>query len=232
MSASTGRKQQQRNPRTGGGKDRDGGSSPHDVQLSKLMSFALRHGASELGLTMAADGYVAVDELLALPKFRKYTLGSVQQVVATNDKQRFALREDAATGAWYVRANQGHSLASVTQLELTPLTEAAGNIPAVAVHGTTRAAWALIARDGLRVMRRHHVHCAKGLPGADGVVSGMRRSSEVHVYVDVARAVRDGMSWFESANGVVLSAGFDGVIPPKYFARVTDGQGRPMSLDA
>jgi RNA:NAD 2'-phosphotransferase (TPT1/KptA family) len=39
---------------------------------------------------------------------------------------------------------------------------------------------------------------------------------QVLVYVDLPRALADGIPFFESANGVLLSSGVDGRIGPEY----------------
>jgi 2'-phosphotransferase len=46
-----------------GSKGRSGGK---DVALSKRLSYILRHGALELGLSLRSDGYVPLDEVLQL----------------------------------------------------------------------------------------------------------------------------------------------------------------------
>ncbi|ORZ35288.1 KptA family-domain-containing protein [Catenaria anguillulae PL171] len=211
-------------------RDADADADPavaHNIRFSKALSYALRHGADELGLAMSADGYVQVSDLLAHNKFKNYTLADLQAVVNNNDKQRFTLTHDPDTDTWRVKANQGHSLKSVTDLQLTALT--LDTIPPVVVHGTSLDAWNNgIKAQGLKVMSRHHVHCAKGLPGESGVISGMRRASQVMVFINVKLAVQDGMEWFESPNGVILSSGFEGVIAPKYFERVVDRKGNQL----
>jgi RNA:NAD 2'-phosphotransferase (TPT1/KptA family) len=40
------------------------------VQLSKKLSYILRHGAVEAGLEIRADGYVKVGDLMRTNKFR------------------------------------------------------------------------------------------------------------------------------------------------------------------
>jgi 2'-phosphotransferase len=52
-------------------------------------------------------------------------------------------------------------------------------------------------------------------------VSGMRATSKVAIFIDVGRAMEDGIEFFESDNGVILSSGIDGVIAPQYFKSVT-----------
>ena len=56
------------------------------------------------------DGFLFVDDLLAHPQFRSYTLEDVERVVATNDKQRFRLCSHPEDGRLQIRANQGHSV--------------------------------------------------------------------------------------------------------------------------
>ena len=88
----------------------------------------------------------------------------------------------------------------------------------------SRAAWPSIAARGLSRMRREHVHCAAAVdPGA--VVSGMRTSATVLVYLDAARMLAAGLALYRSANGVLLSPGDDrGLVAPAFFARVVDAE--------
>lgn len=60
--------------------------------------------------TLTLDGFLFVDELLAHPQFRSYSLEDVERVVNTNDKQRFKLRSHPENGGLQVRASQGHSI--------------------------------------------------------------------------------------------------------------------------
>jgi len=192
------------------------------VTLSKFLSYLLRHGAEKEGLVIGIDGYAKVADILAMPQARKsrYTLEQVRTVVDNNDKKRFALKQDA--GAWLIRANQGHTDQRIVDLELTPITSA-DQLPAgLAVHGTYYDAWKTIKTEGLSRMSRNHIHFAVGEVGANEVISGMRRSTEVMIYLDVAKALAAGIPLFLSANRVVLSPGVgeQGVIKPEYFLAV------------
>ncbi|XP_072614399.1 tRNA 2'-phosphotransferase 1 isoform X4 [Vulpes vulpes] len=163
-----------------------------DVQLSKALSYALRHGALKLGLPMRADGFVPLDTLLQLPQFHSFSAEDVQRVVDTNRKQRFALQPgDPSTGP-LIRANQGHSL-QVPELELMPL-ETPQALPPMLVHGTFWQHWPSI------------------------LLKGMRPNCEVAVLIDGPLALADGIPFFRSANGVILTPGnADGFLLPKYF---------------
>lgn len=51
-----------------------------------------------------------MEELLAHPQFRAYSVEDVERVVATNDKQRFKLHPHPEDGRLQIRASQGHSI--------------------------------------------------------------------------------------------------------------------------
>ncbi|XP_032384177.1 tRNA 2'-phosphotransferase 1 isoform X2 [Etheostoma spectabile] len=185
-----------------GGRGRRGnrGGEDRDVRLSKSMSYALRHGANQMGLQMGTDGFVFVEELLAHPQFRSYSLEDVERVVATNDKQRFKLLPHPEDGRLQIRASQGHSV-QVMDLELKPVIAGSSDCPAEAVHGSYLRNWSSIQEQGLSRMKRTHIHLALGLPGEKAVIS-------------------DGIEFFWSDNGVLLTAGdAEGKLLPKYFSR-------------
>ena len=65
---------------------------------------------------------------------------------------------------------------------------------------------------------------------APAVLSGMRNSSTLLIYIDIRAALADGVPFFMSSNGVVLSAGDaeTGVVPLKYFERVLERGGKEL----
>lgn len=126
-----------------------------------------------------------------------------------------------------IRANQGHSIPLESAAFLTHLTPE--SIPDTVVHGTYHALYALIlASGGLRAMSRNHIHFSKGLPEENGakVISGMRNDSELLIYIDVKKSMDDGLEWWISDNGVVLTEGDkDGKVAPKYWKKVVGRKG-------
>jgi 2'-phosphotransferase len=66
-----------------------------EKKLSHSLSWALRHAALNIGLTIREDGYVPVQEILdsTHPKLRGATLEIIQTVVEKSDKKRFKLEE-------------------------------------------------------------------------------------------------------------------------------------------
>ncbi|CAO3658617.1 unnamed protein product [Umbelopsis ramanniana] len=192
------------------------------VHLSKALSYILRHGATKEKLVMTDNGYIQVQEILNRPKLKAYSFDDVKYVVDTNDKQRFKLQQ-GEDGCWWIRANQGHSLKTV-KVELDLIKEP---LP-ICVHGTYTTNWNSIATQGLKRMSRNHIHFAAGMPGENGVISGMRKSCDVFIYVDMVKAMEDGIVFHLSANQVILSEGINGVLDPTYFLKVVDREGKPL----
>jgi 2'-phosphotransferase len=80
-------------------------------------------------------------------------------------------------------------------------------------------------------MARNHIHFAVGEIGESGVVSGMRSSAQIKIYVNVALAMSAGIPFYLSKNSVVLTPGIDGVLPAQFFSRVVDAHsGEEISL--
>lgn len=198
------------------------------------------------------------------------TFEQIEHVVKTNDKQRFSLIQDNDGQQWWIRANQGHSIRHA--IDPDALLERLSEPLPVVIHGTTMHNWRnCIQEQGLRVMNRQHIHFATGLPGTDGVISGnmltqelqmctitltifptsgMRSSSEVFIYIDMAKAIKgkketispksrgnhsciviqDGIIFYRSSNNVILTEGIGGTLPPTYFQKVTNRNGESLLL--
>ena len=133
---------------------------------------------------------------------------------------------------WCIRANQGHSFEGINPdflLTLIPPDELA-SLPVI-VHGTYYDAWKQIQTSGgLSRMGRTHIHCAAGLPGDNGVISGMRKSSQVYIYLNGTQCAADGIRFHRSDNGVLLTAGVgdEGILPLKYISHVRDKSGKTL----
>lgn len=131
-----------------------------------------------------------------------------------------------------IRANQGHSIEGINPDELlTPLSsEDLANMNTI-IHGTYRDAYAnSIRHNGLNRMKRNHIHFASGFPGENGVISGMRKSCEIYIFLDTMLCAHDGVPFYKSDNGVILTPGAtdDGSLPVKYFDRVVDAKTKEL----
>jgi putative RNA 2'-phosphotransferase len=179
------------------------------VRISKFLSAHLRHQPGRLGLTLEPGGWVTVDDLLVACARHGEPLSreELDAVVARNDKRRFSF-DDAGKR---IRANQGHSVAVDLQLALV-------EPPAILYHGTSRAVVEVILREGLRKMRRHHVHLAASIPTA--VAVGRRHGPAVVFAVESDAMARDGALFYRSENGVWLTD----TVAPRYL-RLLDTAG-------
>lgn len=199
-----------------------------EVRLSKTLSYALRHGAEELGLNMRPSGFVELNQLLALPLFRLFTREQVDEVVRTNSKKRFTMTTDPTGQVAYIRANQGHSLQIVNDQELLTPMEDPSEIDRC-IHGTYLKFWPSILEQGLSRMTRNHIHFTplETETVAGEVVSGMRATCDLLLYVDFPTALADGIRFYRSSNGVVLSPGQGdtGAISALYFLRAVTRDG-------
>ena len=172
------------------------------VRLSKRMSKALRHEPGRVGLTLDPAGWVPVADLLAALGVDR---ADVDEVVATNDKSRFAI-ELGPDGIERIRANQGHSVH--VELGLAPVPP-----PERLYHGTSAAVLESIRATGLNRGGRHHVHLSADEQTARRV--GARRGGAVVIItVDAGAMARAGHEFFRSDNGVWLTD----EVPPEFLA--------------
>ncbi|EER15829.1 conserved hypothetical protein [Perkinsus marinus ATCC 50983] len=130
----------------------------------------------------------------------------------------------APNGDLIIRATQGHSFPSSVvdpMLIMTPMSAAA--LPLLLVHGTYFNHWnAIVTSGGLRPMGRQHIHLVDATATLTGVVSGLRKSAEIYIYIDAKKAAEDHIVFLRSANNVYLTAGKDGVLGTQYFRKVVD----------
>ena len=227
----------------GGGKRRsDGRHGSGDKAVSHALSWALRHAAPSIGLKMSSDGFVPLEDILTSshPRFARHswTEADVRRVVAQSDKQRFRLEQRTVGGrddVLCIRANQGHSIPNIVCSELlTPISADELRSVDTIVHGTYREAWEKhIRTEGLSKMKRNHIHFASGLPdGEKPVISGMRSTCQIHIFVDGGKCADDNVPFFRSDNGVILTAGVaGGILPVKYISMVIDANTGEILID-
>ncbi|WP_231576123.1 RNA 2'-phosphotransferase [Hymenobacter sp. DG25B] len=154
----------------------------------------MRHKPEELGLELDAQGWVSVADLLVALQTRnpEVTLDHLREVVATNEKKRFAFSADEQL----IRANQGHSVAVDLALEaVVP--------PEVLYHGTATRFLASIRESGLQRGSRQHVHLSADPETATAV--GRRHGRPVVLTVQAGKLHRAGASFYLSENGVWLT---------------------------
>lgn len=175
------------------------------VRISKTLSYWLRHQPDAAGLMLDAQGWTAVDDILvALGRdAHPIDIDTLLALVEQSDKQRFELSPDLQR----IRARQGHSVS--VDLALAPMQP-----PETLYHGTVDRFLAAILSEGLRKMRRHHVHLSQDIQTAERV--GARRGKPVLLAIDAAGMHADGHSFFVTENQVWLTD----AVPALYLRRI------------
>ena len=160
----------------------------HQVQVSKTLSYALRHRPDAFGLTLDAGGWTELAPLLTIMHERNVDTSKeeIEEIIAKSDKKRFELADSR------IRATYGHSVSSKIQFkESVP--------PNILFHGTSNSAYSRIRKEGLKPMNRQYVHLSADAATARKV--GMRHDKNpVILVIDAPKMYSDGFKFFHSAN--------------------------------
>lgn len=180
------------------------------TQLSKFLSYVLRHKPESISVTLAPEGWADVDVIIAgaAKDGRVVTREMIERVVATNDKKRFALSPDSLR----IRAVQGHSTNEVAiRFE--------GKVPpACLYHGTATRFLPSIRAQGLLPGNRHHVHLSADETVATSV--GARHGRPVVLTVAATAMHAQGHKFRLSENGVWLTD----QVPPAFLSAPLDDE--------
>lgn len=146
-------------------------------------------------------------------------------IVKSDKKRRFAvfLNTNSTNENYWVAAAQGHS-GNVSRISVIEnyLFERVTDIPYL-WHGTTSKFVSSIVMNGLSRCSRFHIHMIG--PNSEeelyeynrNAVSGYRACSDVLIRVDVNEAMKSGIIFYKSLNGVYLSSGnATGIIPAQF----------------
>jgi putative RNA 2'-phosphotransferase len=176
-------------------------------QISKSLSYVLRHRPDFVGIELEAGGWIPVEALLQAFTQAGHPLTAevLREVVATSDKQRFELSDDGLR----IRARQGHSVPIELGYE-------SASPPEVLYHGTAAHNLDSIFEQGLIKGRRHHVHLSTNRQTMIQVA--MRHGKPVLLTVQAGQMHADGHAFFVTGNNVWLTDH----VPPKYIAIARD----------
>ncbi|MBI6528006.1 RNA 2'-phosphotransferase [Proteus vulgaris] len=171
------------------------------VQISRFLSYILRHAPESIGLSLDEQGWGEISQLISLAqkKGTPLTLELISDVVETNDKKRFAVSEDGL----FIRAVQGHSLKTTVDYQaITP--------PKILYHGTATRFIDSIFNRGLIPNGRQYVHLSQDYKTAVNV--GNRHGKAVVLIVDSEKMFNEGFEFYQADNGVWLTLS----VPIKY----------------
>jgi putative RNA 2'-phosphotransferase len=168
--------------------------SKQHTEVSKFLSFVLRHQPESIGLLIDIEGWVNVDELIACANKsgQVLTRSLLQEIAETSDKKRFTISEDGLR----IRAAQGHSTQNVaiTHMEKMP--------PEFLYHGTATRFLESIREQGLLPGSRHYVHLSEDEQTATEV--GQRYGKAVVLKIKALLMFEQGFKFYRADNGVWL----------------------------
>ena len=168
--------------------------STRTTEVSKFLSYVLRHEPESIGLSLDREGWADIAELIAGAARGGQTLDEmlIRAVVETSDKKRFAISADGLR----IRAVQGHSTDSVN----IAFTEK--QPPEILYHGTASRFIESIMREGLKPGQRQYVHLSMETGTAESV--GKRYGAPVILRVRSGDMHDKGFKFFQAENGVWL----------------------------
>lgn len=184
----------------------------HLVKVSKKLTWFLRHQLDKFPHDNL--GYVKLTDIISSDNelFKGINYDKIQIIVNEDNKTRFSIKK--YKNNIYIRANQGHTSGNLNdELMLEPIIE-----PIIGCfHGTYLSNLKFIKKSGLSRMKRKHIHIAE----SDEAKSGKRYNCNVKIYIDMKLALQEGIKFYRSENGVILTPGNkEGILEPKYFSKI------------
>jgi len=166
------------------------------VNLSKIISYALRHKPEKYNLVLDGEGWVLTSELLTSiktihPNLEWATNKSITDIIDQSDKSRFELSD------YSVRALYGHSIPEkIIKEPETP--------PYFLYHGTTESVIDTIMKNGLQPMGRQYVHLSIDIETA--VIVGKRRTKKpIILIINTREANESDIKFYKGNDSIWLS---------------------------
>ncbi len=175
-------------------------------ELSKEISFILRHAPFECEMKMDKEGWVSVDAFLnvlhRMEKWYNIYVEDLKMVIEESDKKRHELKDGK------IRALYGHSVSTKIVKEIkTP--------PDILYHGTARRFLKSINKNGLLPQKRQYVHLAQDYETAKSV--GMRHDDKPCILlIDATTAYNEGIRFYVGNTTIWLADS----IPSKYITMI------------
>lgn len=168
--------------------------STQSTEISKFLSYVLRHEPQAIGLVLDCEGWADITALIAGARQsgRELDDALIRAVVEGSDKKRFSISENGLQ----IRAVQGHSTKNVqiTHTEKVP--------PEFLYHGTATRFLDSIFKEGIKPGKRHYVHLSGDVQTAAAV--GQRYGKPVVLKIEALQMYQQGFKFFQAENGVWL----------------------------
>jgi putative RNA 2'-phosphotransferase len=164
------------------------------VRISKFLSLVLRHKPEHIGLTLDAQGWAGVEDLIrnSLESGVVLDRPTLRQVIEQAEKKRFSFSKDGQK----IRANYGHSIPVL-------LKDESAEPPEFLFHGTARRFLPSIQSEGLGPGNRQYVHLVEDKNTA--VEVGQRHGEPVVLTIKANEMFEKGFEFFKTASAIWLT---------------------------
>lgn len=153
------------------------------ISKSRRLVIGLRHDPiSVLGTEL--DLYGFIDVSIVLDKL-DLSMDELQVIHDTNSKRRFEFNDNKSK----IRATQGHTIPVL--FDLDPIEP-----PTILFHRTYKNCLDSILKDGLKKMKRHHVHLTRAL--------FLNKSRPILLRIEAKKMFDDGYKFLKTSNDVWL----------------------------
>lgn len=174
------------------------------IELSKELSYILRHNPQKIGLAIDNEGWVDIIELVSClrtkSQFSCLTIDDVVEMIKFSEKKR----HEIVNGR--IRALYGHSLEQ--KIAMCPL-----HPPISLYHGTSRDSLDSIMREGLISQQRQYVHLSS--KSSTAIAVGKRRDSKpVVLTINAYQAHEEGVLFYLANEDIWLAD----KVPAKYIS--------------
>lgn len=174
------------------------------TEISKTISYALRHHPEDFNLKLNDDGSVKINILItninkAMPKL-KITTDDIKAIMNNSKKQRWGIKNHT------IRALYGHSFKlKADYKEIVP--------PDILYHGTAPRFLANIEKQGILPMSRQKVCLSTNKEAAKNVALRHDHHHYVLITINAKKAYKDGVKFYQGNDETILAD----KIASKYF---------------
>lgn len=155
-------------------------------ELSREVSYALRHAPWEYELEMDEEGWVSIEQLLEAlhreEKWKNIYEADLSKMIEESEKKRHEIKNGK------IRAFYGHSVPmKILKEEKLP--------PDILYHGTARRFLESIRENGLLPLSRQYIHLSQDIETAEKV--GKRHDNKPCILIiDAKKAWDDGIKFY------------------------------------
>jgi len=186
-------------------------------KISKTLSYILRHGAIKYNIDIDKYGYVKIDDILNLSQFKELELilDDIFEIVYNDSRGRYTIKESLDT--FYIKANHGHSIL-MPNYGIKDISEP--DKYKIVTYNTTYNEWLFIKQNrGLKKGNGNYIELHIS-GNCDNNYRQSRYNNPVTIYINLEKAMENGIKFKISSNNKILTHGLNGFLSIDFFVKV------------